>query len=392
MQKISIDPITRLEGHGKIDIFLDDEGNVANAYLLIPELRGFEKFAEGRPVEEMPRITQRICGVCPEAHHMAAAKAADAVYHVEPPPAGKKLRELLYSAFYVADHIDPLLHPGRPRLCRGARRAGRRAQHPGRDPQGRPGDRRQGHPVPRAWPWTSSARLGGKTIHPVCAIPGGMSKAINEEERAQFEAIAREEVEFALFTLQLFRDIVLGNKAYVDMILSDAFTMPTYYMGLVDENNKVNFYDGKVRVVDPAGQGVRQVRPERVPGRHRRARRALDLSQVPLPEEGGLEGIGHRQGQRRVPGHAPVAAQRRRRHGHAASPGSLRRDVQDAGRQAGAPYPGHALGAAASSCCMPPSGCWSWRPTRRSPARTCAPSPPPSRTRAWASSKRRAAR
>jgi len=72
---VSIDPITRLEGHGKIDIFLDEEGNVANAYLLIPELRGFEKFAEGRPVEEMPRITPRICGVCPEAHHMASAKA-----------------------------------------------------------------------------------------------------------------------------------------------------------------------------------------------------------------------------------------------------------------------------------------------------------------------------
>ena len=104
MQKISIDPITRLEGHGKIDIFLNDAGDVANAYLIIPELRGFEKFAEGRPVEELPRITPRICGVCPEAHHMASAKACDAVYHVEVPPTGKKLRELLYSAFYVADH------------------------------------------------------------------------------------------------------------------------------------------------------------------------------------------------------------------------------------------------------------------------------------------------
>ena len=89
MQKISIDPITRLEGHGRIDIFLDEAGNVANAYLVIPELRGFEKFAEGRPVEEMARITPRICGVCPEAHHIASAKAADAVYHVEVPPAGK---------------------------------------------------------------------------------------------------------------------------------------------------------------------------------------------------------------------------------------------------------------------------------------------------------------
>src|SRR4030042_3890680 len=104
MKKISIDPITRLEGHGQIDLFLDDAGNVANAYLIGPGLRGFEKFAEGRPVEEMPRITPRICGVCPEAHHMASAKAADAVYHVEVPPAAKKLRELFYSAFYVAAH------------------------------------------------------------------------------------------------------------------------------------------------------------------------------------------------------------------------------------------------------------------------------------------------
>ena len=78
MKRISIDPITRLEGHGRVDIFLDDEGHVANTYLRIPELRGFEQFCVGRPVEELPRITTRICGVCPEAHHLASAKACDA--------------------------------------------------------------------------------------------------------------------------------------------------------------------------------------------------------------------------------------------------------------------------------------------------------------------------
>jgi hypothetical protein len=87
MQRITIDPLTRLEGHGKIEIFLDEAGDVANAYLQVPELRGFERFCVGRPVEEMPVLTNRICGVCPEAHHMAAAKAADAVYGVTPPPA-----------------------------------------------------------------------------------------------------------------------------------------------------------------------------------------------------------------------------------------------------------------------------------------------------------------
>ena len=96
--------------------------------------------------------------------------------------------------------------------------------------------------------------LGGKTIHPVGALPGGVSKAINEEERASIEATGHELVEFGQFSLQLFKDVVLGNKAYLDLILSDAYTTPMYYMGLVDENNKVNFYDGKVRVVDPEGK------------------------------------------------------------------------------------------------------------------------------------------
>ncbi len=253
MQKISIDPITRLEGHGKIDIFLDAEGNVANAYLVIPELRGFEKFAEGRPVEELPDITPRICGVCPEAHHMASVKACDAVYHVEVPSAAKKLRELFYSAFYVADHMTHFYILAGPDFVLG--------------PDAPPAERNilglihkvgleVGGKVIRARGMAMDiiGMLGGRKIHPLFGVPGGVGKAITEEERAQIEATAREEVEFALFTLQLFRQIVLDNSAYRDMILSDVFTLPTYYMGLVDEKNRVNFYDGMVRVVDPEGR------------------------------------------------------------------------------------------------------------------------------------------
>ncbi len=253
MQKISIDPITRLEGHGKIDIFLDEEGNVANAYLVIPELRGFEKFAEGRPVEELPDITPRICGVCPEAHHMASVKACDAVYHVEVPPAAKKLRELFYSAFYVADHMTHFYILAGPDFVLG--------------PDAPPAERNilglihkvgleTGGRVIRARGMAMDiiGMLGGRKVHPLFGVPGGVGKAITEEERAQIEAIAREEVEFGLFSLQLFRQIVLDNSAYRDMILSDVFTLPTYYMGLVDEQNRVNFYDGMVRVVDPEGR------------------------------------------------------------------------------------------------------------------------------------------
>ena len=252
MKKISIDPITRLEGHGKIDIFLDDEGNVANAYLVVPELRGFEKFSEGRPVEELPRITPRICGVCPEAHLMASAKACDAVYNVELPPAGKLLRELLYSAFYVADHTVHFYILAAPDFVVG--------------PEAAPADRNILGLIHEVGVETGTAviesrgkamdivgMLGGKTVHPISALPGGMSKAINEEERAQIEAWGHDLVEFGQFGLQLFKDVVLGNDEYRELILSDAFTTPMYYMGLVDENNHVNFYDGKVRVVDPEG-------------------------------------------------------------------------------------------------------------------------------------------
>ena len=114
MKQITINPITRLEGHGKIEIFLDREGNVANTYFQVPELRGFEQFCVGRRAEDMPVIMARICGVCPEAHHLAAAKALDGVFGVEPPPAAKKIRELLYMAFYVTDHTTHFYALGGP--------------------------------------------------------------------------------------------------------------------------------------------------------------------------------------------------------------------------------------------------------------------------------------
>ncbi|NPV39759.1 MAG: Ni/Fe hydrogenase subunit alpha [Anaerolineae bacterium] len=260
-QKISIDPITRLEGHGRIDLFLNESGGLENAYMIIPELRGFEKFCEGRPVEEMPRITQRICGVCPIAHHIAAAKAGDAVYHVEPPPAGKKLRELLYSAFFVADHATHFYVLGGPDFVvgpdapKGERNILGVVRKVGRDAGARVmGLLSENHEIAKI--------IGGRYIHSVGALVGGMSKPITEDERKRIEQIARNSIETAKFSLKLFEDLVLKNKAYLDMILSDTFTHQTYYMGLVDENNCVNFYDGKVRVVDPTGKELVKYGPE----------------------------------------------------------------------------------------------------------------------------------
>jgi F420-non-reducing hydrogenase large subunit len=253
MKHIKIDPITRLEGHGKIDIFLNDDGEVSNTYFQIPELRGFEQFCVGRPVEELPRITTRICGVCPEAHHMASAKACDAVFHVEPPPTGKKLRQLLYNVFYAGDHTTHFYALGGPDFIVGptAPAAERNIlgviKKVGLEVGGKVIEmRKRTQQVLKI--------LGGKQTHQVTSLPGGVSKGITAEEAKLIEEQCRWFVEFGKFTIQAFNDIVLKNQEYVDLILSDAFAHRTYYMGLVDEKNRVNFYDGKVRVVDPEGK------------------------------------------------------------------------------------------------------------------------------------------
>lgn len=260
MERITIDPITRLEGHGKIEIFLDEAGDVANTYFQIPELRGFERFCVGRPVEEMPLLTNRICGVCPEAHHMAAAKAADAVYHVDPPPAAKKLRELLYMGFYVTDHTTHFYALGGPDFVMGpnapvAERNILGVIHKvGLEIGGKVIQaRKNGHRVVEV--------LGGRKVHPCTSIPGGVTKGLTEEERREIADIGHWSVEFAQFSLQLFNDLVLGNPQYVDLILGDIYTHRTHYIGLVDEKNRVNFYDGKVSVVDPNGKRLGKYAP-----------------------------------------------------------------------------------------------------------------------------------
>jgi len=253
MKEITIDPITRLEGHGRIRIFLDQEGDVANAYLQIPELRGFERFCIGRKGEDLPQITPRICGVCPVAHHMASTKALDAAFHVDPPLAAKKLRELMYSGYYVYDHTLHFYFLGAPDFV-----VGPTASVAERNILGvinKVGlDIAREVIKHRAFGQKITAMIGGKATHPVCGLPGGMSKAISEEERAEIEKMAESCVKFAQFSLQVFNDVVLKNQKYVDVILSDAYKLRTYYMGTVDENNKVNFYDGKIRVVDPEGK------------------------------------------------------------------------------------------------------------------------------------------
>jgi F420-non-reducing hydrogenase large subunit len=252
-RQITIDPITRLEGHGKIEIFLKEDGDVENVYFQVPELRGFEKFCEGRPVEELPQIVTKICGVCPGCHHMASGKAVDAVYGVEPPPTAKKIRELFYMAHFVHSHIAHFYALAAPDFVVGPT-AGKAERNilgvinkVGVD---------IGTEVikQRRIAQEIQALLGGHQTHVVMNIPGGVRKGLTEEQRADIEGKAKGFIDFALFSLKIFDDVVLANKDYVDLIINGPYALTLNSMGLVDENNKVNFYDGKVRVVDTEGK------------------------------------------------------------------------------------------------------------------------------------------
>ncbi len=250
---ISINPITKLEGHGKIDIFLDDDGNVENAYLQVPEFRGFEKFCEGRPAEEMPVLTQKICGICPTAHHIAATKALDNLFKVDPPPAAKKIRELMYNAFMFEDHllhfyflgaVDFITGINSPKAERNIfgviNKVGVEIGRKVIDIR----NRIRG----------LNALISGSPLYPVFGLPGGISKGLTEEDRKIIKDTVKDTVEFAQFSLKLFDDVVLKDKEYFELIKGDIYYLETYYMGLVDEKNKVNFYDGKIRIVGPDGK------------------------------------------------------------------------------------------------------------------------------------------
>jgi len=253
MRTIEIDPITRLEGHGKITIFLNDEGAVENCYFQVPELRGFEKFVEGMPVEEVPRIVTRICGVCPAAHHLASGKAVDAVYGVEASPVAKKLREMFYAAHYVHSHIahfyalaaadfvvGPDADPAQRNILGVVDKVGLEI---GREVIQQ-----------RAAAQDVQIILSGRSTHPVWTLPGGVSKGINEAQRKEIVSRAEGFVKFAQVSLEIFDNVVLSNKDYVDLVLSDVYELDTYYVGTVDESNHVNFYEGDHRIVDPEGK------------------------------------------------------------------------------------------------------------------------------------------
>ncbi len=250
-RKIVIDPVTRLEGHGKISIILDDKGEVDRAYFQVPELRGFERFVQGRPAEDMPQITSRICGVCPTAHHLAATKALDELFCAPPPPAARKIRELVYSAFFVEDHLlhffflggpDFLVGPAAPKSDRNILGVARVVGH----------DATVEFLQLRKRLRTVMGEITGKPIHPVFGLPGGVAKPISMDIRRTLIELADQLVPFAMNLVSVYESKIAPQ--YLDMITSDAFTHRTYCMGLVDDHSRLTFYDGTVRITTPSGE------------------------------------------------------------------------------------------------------------------------------------------
>jgi F420-non-reducing hydrogenase large subunit len=245
---IVIQPVTRIEGHAKITIQLDDRGNVDRAQVNVIELRGFERFCVGRPVEDMPRIVPRICGVCPWSHHLAAAKACDAVFGVEPPPAGRKLRELCNSIAYMEEHIlhfyflagaDFLLGPDADYSVRNVIGILQAAPDVARRVV------RVRHMCARML-----EILAGKPIHPQAAIPGGFSKPLLLDERTELCHLAGEALELAKFSIAFAKESVFPK--YLDVVKSLG-VIHTGFLGTVSDQGALRLYDGKLRLMGADG-------------------------------------------------------------------------------------------------------------------------------------------
>ena len=247
-QKITIEPVTRIEGHAKVTIRMNDNGTVDHAYLHINEFRGFEKFCEGRLAFEMPQITPRICGICPVSHHLAAAKANDDLYGSPAPRPAHLLRELMHMGQIIQSHGMHFFELAGPDLLLGfdAPAATRNVIGLiGADPAlalKAVKLRKFGQEVIRT--------LGGRKIHPVFAVPGGVNKALKVEERDSILAGIDDAIAAVQVGLGIMADWAAKNAEDINKFA----VFETGYFGLVTPDNALELYDGDIRLIDRAGK------------------------------------------------------------------------------------------------------------------------------------------
>ena len=246
-QTITIDPVTRLEGHGKITIQLDDQGQVADAHFHVTQVRGFEKFSEGRPFYEMPGLMARVCGICPVSHLIASAKACEAIMSVDIPHTAAQLRRMLNLAQMVQSHALSFFHLSSPDLLLGmesdpaARNIfGVLAAKPELGRAGI-GLRRFGQHIIEL--------LGKKRIHPGWVIPGGVTEPLDPAKRDEILALLPEAYANIALALTAYKRIADGFQQEIEVFAN----FPTNYMGLVNEDDSIEFTDGTLRLIDKHG-------------------------------------------------------------------------------------------------------------------------------------------
>jgi len=246
-KKIVIEPVTRLEGHGKVTIRLNERGNVDKARFHVTQVRGFEKFCEGRLLWEMPVITPRICGICPVSHHLASAKAGDAILGVKLTPTAERLRRLIHMAQYVQSHALHFFYLASPDLL-----FGMDADPAKRNIMGviaeMPEIAKKGVKL-RAFGQKIIETLGDKRVHPNAAIPGGMNKALPPDKRDEILSQIDDIIADCQFALELFKDYCAKNTE----VVASFADFPSAYLGLIDDNGNVEYYDGKLRLRDSKG-------------------------------------------------------------------------------------------------------------------------------------------
>jgi NAD-reducing hydrogenase large subunit len=244
---ITIDPVTRLEGHGKITIYLSDQGEVENAQFHVTQVRGFEKFCEGRPYYEMPSLTARICGICPVSHLLASAKACEAIMSVRIPYTAAQLRRLLNMAQMVQSHALSFFHLSSPDLLLGMESDpvkrnifGVAAARPDLGLAGI-GLRRFGQHIIEL--------LGTKRIHTGWVVPGGVTEPLTMEHRDEMLAMLPEAYENLEKALTAYKQIADTFKPEIEVFAN----FPTNYLGLINEDESIEFTDGTLRLIDPKG-------------------------------------------------------------------------------------------------------------------------------------------
>lgn len=251
LKRVVVDPVSRVEGHGKVTLLLDENNKVQQARLHIVEFRGFEKFIQGRPYWELPVLVQRLCGICPVSHHLAAAKAIDQLVGIDPdnlPPAADKLRRLLHFGQVLQSHALHFFHLSSPDLLFGFESdISKRniiavlADYPDLGLQGIK-LRKYGQEVIRM--------VSGKRVHGTGAIAGGMNKALNKEERDYLLADIDQIIAWSEAAVALIKKVHTSNRPYYD----DFATIRSNYLGLVKPNGALELYHGGIRAKNARGE------------------------------------------------------------------------------------------------------------------------------------------